>query len=125
MIFVTVFLDFSKEVHVVEPAQFILIEESNEPFQLSLSELVNHPGQDIEQLLASDLASVSLISFLECLNERLFSIRVDLSVNFLVDRVTVVHSLELLPCEVPHKYVHWHSVLIVFDLCEDCSDLHI
>ena len=85
MIFVTVFLDFSKEVHVVEPAQFILIEESNEPFQLSLGELVNHPGQDIEQLLASDLASVSLISFLECLNERLFSIRVDLSVNFLVD----------------------------------------
>ena len=115
MVLIADFTYFPQKVHVVYAAKFVFIEESYEPVEFCLGNMLNDFHKHIEQFLCRDLADVWLVLILQELNNFFFFGGVYLGVHFLEDCVAVVNGFKRLSREVSYQIADWNQSSIIFD----------
>ena len=113
MILVRDLAHLTQEVHVVDTAKLIFVEETDESLQLNNGKLLNHFLEYCQKGLCRYKPNVGHVGILEQLNGLLFVHGIDFRVDLLIDSVTVVNCFVGLASEVADEVAHWNFALVV------------
>ena len=117
--------NLAQEVHIVDAAGFVLLEEAHEAFEFYRGQLCDDLAEHVEQGLRRNEADVCVVSLLHQLDDLVLLVRVNLSVDRLEYTVTEVHSGEGLTCKVPDQVTDWDHAIIVLKRSVYCLYLHV
>ena len=125
MVAVGDFANLAQEVHIVDAAGFVLLEEAHEALEFYRGQLCDDLAKHIEQRLCRNEADVCVVSLLHQLDDLVLLVWVNLSVDSLEHTVSEVYSSEGLACKVPDQVTDRDHAIIVLKRSVYCLYLHV
>ena len=114
-----------QEIHVIQPPQLVLVEEPYESLQVVSRHRCDVFDQNSQKSVSIDEARIGGVLLRKRCNHVFLLVGIDFSVQFLIGGIPEINRFVRLSSEISNERINSDSALVIFELYEKCSDLHI